>query len=67
MFPDEYATTRFELHTFADASEEAFAAVVYTRCVSKDGPVLVRDVKAAAKLSPTKTLSIPKLELNAVM
>ena len=67
LFPDEDNIDRIELHTFCDSSEEAYAAVVYVRSVYKDDRVLIRHVKAATKLAPKKTLSIPKLELNAAL
>lgn len=64
LFPNEDAIALIELHTFVEASEEAFSVVTYTRSVYKDGSILIRHVKAATKLSPTKSLSIPKLELG---
>lgn len=67
IFPDEERVTRVELHTFCDASEEAYATVTYIRNVYEDGSIIVRQVKASNKLAPTKTLSIPKLELNAAL
>ena len=67
LFLDEGFIVRMELHTFCDASEEAYAAVVNIRNVYDDGRVLVRQVKGGTKLSPTKTLSVPKLELNAAL
>ena len=65
LFPAEEDIVRTELHTFADASEEACAASCYTRVVYQDGRVLVRHVKTATKLAPLKTVSVCKLELNA--
>ncbi|KAI9551306.1 hypothetical protein GHT06_002506 [Daphnia sinensis] len=65
IFPKVEEIVRTELHTFADASEEACAASCYTRVVYQDGRVLVRHVKTATKLAPLKTVSVCKLELNA--
>ncbi|XP_045023412.1 uncharacterized protein LOC116935800 [Daphnia magna] len=67
LFEREDFIVRTELHSFGDASEEAYAAVVYLRNVYVDGTVLVRHVRASTKLAPKKTISIPKLELNAAL
>ncbi|XP_045033912.1 uncharacterized protein LOC116935697 [Daphnia magna] len=67
LFEREDFIVRTELHSFRDASEEAYAAVVYLRNVYVDGTVLVRHVGASTKLAPKKTISIPKLELNAAL
>lgn len=63
----ETQIVRKELHTFGDASEEAYSAVTYVRLVYGDGSIVVRQIKAGTKLAPKKTLSVPKLELNAVL
>ncbi|CAB3990844.1 Hypothetical predicted protein, partial [Paramuricea clavata] len=52
-----------EIHTFSDASEKAYSAVVYIRHEYKDGDVSVRLVAAKTRLAPLKTISIPRLEL----
>jgi hypothetical protein len=52
---------------FGDASEEAYAAVVYLRNTYNSGQVIIRLVKASSKLAPKKTLTVPKLELNAAL
>ncbi len=67
LFPEEAQIVDAELHTFCDASEEAYAAVIYLRVNYSDDRVLVRQVRAANKLAPKKTISIPKLELNAAL
>ena len=58
LFPDSAKITSSELHTFCDASEEAYAAVIYIRNCYADGGVVVRQVKAANKLAPKKTISV---------
>jgi hypothetical protein len=65
LFPDQVQVSMIELHAFGDASEEIYAAVIYLRVVYSDGRNLVRQVKAVNKISPKKTISVPKLELNA--
>ena len=46
------------LHTFVDASESAYGAVVYARCQYQDGSVSTNIVAA-----PNIATSIPRLEL----
>ncbi|XP_046632671.1 uncharacterized protein LOC124312218 [Daphnia pulicaria] len=67
LFPDRAQISTVDLHAFGDASEEAYAAVIYLRVVYSDGRILVRQVKAANKIAPKKTISVPKLELNAAL
>ena len=52
-----------QLHGFCDASERAFAAVVYLRSVCEDGSVEVSLVASKTRVSPKKRQSIPRLEL----
>ena len=59
--------TRSELHTVCDASQEAFAAVVYLRNTSVNGNVVVNFVMAKTKLAPLKTISVARLELQAAL
>jgi hypothetical protein len=67
LFPDRETLESSELHTFCDASEEAYAAVIYIRNVYSSGQVVIWQVKATNKLAPKKTISVPKLELNAAL
>ncbi|XP_045034629.1 uncharacterized protein LOC116930576 [Daphnia magna] len=67
LFPNRETLESSELHTFCDASEEAYAAVIYIRNVFSSGQVVIRQVKATNKLAPKKTISVPKLELNAAL
>ena len=55
--------TSTQLHGFSDASEKAYAAVVYVRSTYEHQPPLVTLVSAKTKVAPLKTLSIPHLEL----
>ena len=52
-----------ELHGFSDASEAAYAAVVYVRVTYKNHAPTYRIVMAKTKVAPIKSLSIPRLEL----
>ena len=51
------------LHTFVDASESAYGAVVYARCQYEDGSVSTNIVAAKTHVSPIIATSIPRLEL----
>ena len=51
------------LHTFVDASESAYGAVVYARCTYEDSTVSTNIVAAKTRVSPNIATSIPRLEL----
>ncbi|XP_018395111.1 PREDICTED: uncharacterized protein LOC108773703, partial [Cyphomyrmex costatus] len=57
----------FEVHGFADASNRAYAAVTYLRVVHSSTNFQVSLLSAKTKVAPVKTLSIPRLELSAVV
>lgn len=52
-----------ELHGFSDASIHAFSAVVYSRILQPDGRYVISLLSAKTKVSPIKTISLPRLEL----
>ena len=54
-----------EMHIFADASEKAYAAVLYARLEKLDGSVTTKLHACKTKVVPLKTISIPELELCA--
>ncbi|XP_053685875.1 uncharacterized protein LOC128735413 [Sabethes cyaneus] len=58
--------TRLQIHLFVDASETAYAAVVFFR-LETDRGIEVALVGAKTKVAPLKTLSIPRLELKAAV
>ena len=55
------------LHTFVDASQDAYGAVVYARCTYKDGSVSSNMVAAKNRVAPSISTSIPRLELMAAV
>ena len=62
-FPMHLQVASKNLHGFSDASEDAYAAVVYLRIVGSDGKVHISLVTSKTKVAPIKRLSIPRLEL----
>ena len=52
-----------ELHGFCDASELAYAAVIYLRFTGTDNDIQISLVTSKTKVAPIKRLSIPRLEL----
>ena len=62
-YPKEAHIVSFQLHGFSDASEDAYAAVVYLRMVDTQNNVYVSLVMSKTKVAPIKRLTIPRLEL----
>ena len=62
-FPKDAVIQDLQLHGFCDASENAFANVVYLRITDFKGKVHVPLVLAKTKVAPIKQLTIPCLEL----
>ncbi|XP_063534991.1 uncharacterized protein LOC134744973 [Cydia strobilella] len=56
-----------ELHGFCDASNSAFAAVIYLRVIDARGEVYVSLITAKTRVSPIKQLSLPRLELSGAV
>ncbi|GFU55949.1 integrase catalytic domain-containing protein [Trichonephila clavipes] len=61
------ATIRIEIHSFSDASKRADAAVVYIKCFNESGQSQTRLLCSKSRVSPLKTLTIPRLELSAAL
>ena len=53
-----------EVHGFSDASERAYAAVVYLQVQEATDNVQVHLISAKTKVAPLKQLSLPRLELS---
>ena len=62
-FPKTATAVSRQLHGFSDASEDAYAGVVYLRIVTSTDEVHTSLVISKTKVSPIKLLSIPRLEL----
>jgi Pao retrotransposon peptidase/Family of unknown function (DUF5641)/Protein of unknown function (DUF1759)/Integrase zinc binding domain len=58
--------TSLQLHTFCDASGDAYSTVVYLR-IEFENHVEVAFVASKARVAPLKTLTIPKMELMAAV
>ncbi|XP_029178118.1 uncharacterized protein LOC114945928 [Nylanderia fulva] len=56
-----------EIHGFADASNRAYAGVIYIRVIHAPTRFQISLLAAKTKVAPIKTVSIPRLELNAVV
>ena len=53
----------FEIHGFSDASELAYAAVVYLRITDSSNHTHISMIMSKSKVAPIKRLTIPRLEL----
>lgn len=62
-YPKHADIASIQLHGFCDASEAAYAGVVYFRAEDKCGDVHVSLVISKTKVAPIKRLTIPRLEL----
>lgn len=56
-----------EIHGFADASTVAYGAVVYLKLTQLDGSVRITLVSAKSRVAPLKPITIPRLELCAIV
>ena len=55
------------LHTFVDAWQDAYGAVVYLKVSFESGSVSSQLVAAKTRVTPLAATSIPRLELMAVI
>lgn len=56
-----------QIHGFCDASESAYAAVIYTRFLNSNGTINVNMLISKSKVAPIQTISLPRLELCAAL
>ena len=62
-FPKDATIRELQLHGFCDASEDAFAGVVYIQMTDSEDKVHTSLVLAKTKVAPIKTMTISRLEL----
>jgi hypothetical protein len=62
-FPKQTQIVSFQIHGFSDASESAYAGVVYFRMTDREGAVHTSLIASKTKVAPIKRLTIPRLEL----
>jgi len=55
------------LHTYVDASQEAYGAATYSRHLYEDGTVTCGLVASKSSVAPLQAVSIPRLELMAAV
>ncbi|GBL86826.1 hypothetical protein AVEN_96057-1 [Araneus ventricosus] len=58
-------TVRIEIYGFSDASERAYAAVLYLKCFTESGQFKTSLLCSKSRVAPLKTLTIHRLELSA--
>lgn len=68
-WPFTFVPQKYVLHTFCDASEQAFAACVYLVMISEDGGINVALVMSKTRVAPVKRccLTLPRLELQGAV
>lgn len=54
-----------QLHTFSDASEAAYGACTYVRCIDSSGQLSIKLLISKSRVAPLKRITLPRLELCA--
>ncbi|XP_077277433.1 uncharacterized protein LOC143905732 [Temnothorax americanus] len=60
-------STTFDIYGFGDASERAFGACLYAVSQDDQGTIHSHLICAKTKIAPLKTITIPRLELEAAL
>ncbi|XP_026742369.1 uncharacterized protein LOC113504313 [Trichoplusia ni] len=63
----ETNNNNISIHGFCDASTKAYAAVAYLRVRTPTGSVKTSIIAAKTKVAPTKSQSLPRLELSGAV
>ena len=61
------AIKEVSLHTFVDASQEAYGVVAYTQYLYEDETVSCHLAASRSRVAPLQAVSIPRLELMAAV
>lgn len=56
-----------QIHGFSDSSIRAYGIVLYICCINENGTHFVRIICAKSKITPFKTVYLPRLELCAAL
>ena len=64
---EKHIEINISIHSYSDASEVAYGAAVYLVVEYKNGDASSKLVVAKIKVAPLATISIPRLELMAVL
>ena len=67
LIPNGFQDAYCELHSFSDASQRAYRCCIYIRVVNKIGRIHTILVCSKARVNPKCAVTIPRLELQAVV
>ena len=65
--PKEFEDCAYELHVFGDACEVAYGTCACLRCVDCSGVINTALLFTKHRVSPIKTISLPRLELQSAV
>ena len=65
--PSGFDDGHLELHHFSDASASSYGCCSYLHCINKAGEIHTSLLCSKGRLAPIKTVSIPRLELQAAV